>query len=61
MKVEKQNYLGFIWHAIFLALTMAFVEVNTVIPSMIMEAGGKGFAVGLSTAIMVGIPLLVQL
>jgi MFS family permease len=61
MKVEKKNYLGFIWHAIFLALTMAFVEVNTVIPSMIMESGGKGFAVGLSTAIMVGIPLLVQL
>ncbi|MFO7881492.1 MAG: MFS transporter [Kosmotogaceae bacterium] len=61
MRVEKQNFLGFIWHAIFLALTMAFVEVNTVIPSMIMESGGGGFAVGLSTAIMVGIPLLVQL
>jgi len=61
MKVEKKNFLGFIWHAIFLALTMAFVEVNTVIPSMIMESGGGGFAVGLITAIMVGIPLLVQL
>ncbi len=61
MKAKKQNFAGFIWHAIFLALTMAFVEVNTVIPSMIMESGGQGFAVGLSTAIMVGIPLLVQL
>ncbi len=40
---------------------MAFVEVNTVLPSMILAAGGGSFAIGLVTAISTGIPLLAQL
>ncbi|MDD3461468.1 MFS transporter [Mesotoga sp.] len=60
MESDRGHYLGFIWHASFLALTMAFVEVNTVLPSMILEAGGGSFAIGLVTAISTGIPLLAQ-
>ncbi len=61
MESDRGHYFGFIWHASFLALTMAFVEVNTVLPSMILAAGGGSFAIGLVTAISTGIPLLAQL
>ncbi len=55
------KYGNFLWHGSFLALTMAFVEINTVIPSLILEAGGGSFSVGLVSAILTGIPLVVQL
>lgn len=51
----------FYWHAFFLAVTMSFTEVNTVMPALVMEAGGSIFAVGALTAIMLGLPLVSQL
>ncbi|WP_235598480.1 MFS transporter [Kosmotoga arenicorallina] len=58
---EKRHFIAFVWHASFLALTMAFVEVNTVLPSLVLKAGGNSFSIGLITAITTGIPLLVQI
>lgn len=61
MRKEKRHFIAFVWHASFLALTMAFVEVNTVLPSLVLKAGGNSFSIGLITAITTGIPLLVQI
>ncbi|EKF49127.1 hypothetical protein H17ap60334_07403 [Thermosipho africanus H17ap60334] len=61
MNIEKRNFYAFIWHAIFLAFASSFIEVNTVVPSLVLKAGGSEFIVGLVTAITVGIPLLAQL
>lgn len=52
--VSRHNYYAFIWHTSFLALAMNFMDVDTVIPAMLIEAGGNGLHVGLMTAIMLG-------
>jgi len=48
------NYYAFIWHTSFLALAMNFMDVDTVLPAMLVEAGGNGLHIGLMTAIMFG-------
>ncbi len=52
--LSRHNYYAFIWHTSFLALAMNFMDVDTVIPAMLIEAGGNGLHVGLMTAIMLG-------
>lgn len=61
MTSQRRNYLAFQWHATFFALTVAFTEINTVLPSLIVKAGGGTVAIGLLTAIMVGTPIIGQL
>lgn len=39
----KRNFNSFVWHAVFLALTKNFININTVIPTMLIEAGGSSF------------------
>lgn len=56
-----RNYRAFLWHAIFLSITITFTEVNSVIPAMILEVGGSEFHIGIVTAIMIGVPLMAQL
>ncbi len=53
-KYTKRNFKAFVWHAVFLALTKNFAEINTVIPTMLIQAGGTPFHLGLLTTIMVG-------
>ncbi len=53
-KYSKSNFKAFVWHAVFLALTKNFAEINTVIPTMLIQAGGTPFHLGLLTTIMVG-------
>jgi hypothetical protein len=53
-KYSKRNFKSFVWHAIFLALTKNFAEINTVIPTMLIQAGGTPFHLGLLTTVMVG-------
>jgi len=60
-KIQRRNYAGFLIHALFLALTMNFIDVNTVVPSMIGELGGTAFHLGLLSAIMVGGTSFMQL
>ncbi len=57
----SRNYFAFLWHAIFLSITVTFTEVNSVIPAMILEVGGEEFHIGIVTAIMIGVPLIAQL
>jgi len=55
------NFRAFLWHAVFLALASNFMDVGTVIPSMLIKAGGGTVALGLLTAIMLGGSSLMQL
>ena len=53
-KYSKRNFKAFVWHAVFLALTKNFAEINTIIPTMLIQAGGTPFHLGMLTTIMVG-------
>jgi len=65
MSVEKQvsarNYKAFIWHGLFLALASNFMDVNTVIPSMLIKVGANSVHLGFLTAIMIGGASFMQL
>jgi len=52
--ISRHNYYSFLWHASFLALAQNFMDIDTVIPAMLVDAGGNGFHIGLMTAIMLG-------
>lgn len=60
-KISKHNYLSFLWHATFLALAQSFMDVDTIMPAMLLESGGNAFHVGILTAIMLGGSSLTQL
>lgn len=51
---SRHNFYSFLWHATFLALAQNFMDVDTVLPAMLIEAGGTGLHIGLMTAIMLG-------
>lgn len=53
-KNYSNNFYAFLWHAGFLALAQNFMDVDTIIPAMLVEAGGNAFHVGIMTAIMLG-------
>lgn len=48
---SRSNVQSFLWHAVFLALASNFMDVDTIIPSMLIKAGGTAFHLGLLTAI----------
>lgn len=60
--IESKNYkiayIGFLWHAFFLALTMSMLDLNTVFPSLISELTGSKALFGLLYSIMLGVPLI---
>ncbi|MGK9369917.1 hypothetical protein ACSSWA_13555 [Melioribacter sp. Ez-97] len=58
---EKRNFFSLIWHAFWLALAEAFADKNTVMPALILFAGGAQTEVGYLASIMIGVPLLSQL
>jgi len=53
-KISNHNFYAFLWHAGFLALAQNFMDVDTVIPAMLVESGGNAMHVGIMTAIMLG-------
>lgn len=57
----RRNYRAFLWHAVFLSITVTFTEINSVIPAMILRVGGGELHIGIAGAIMIGVPLLAQL
>ncbi|PKL14118.1 MAG: hypothetical protein CVV52_03190 [Spirochaetae bacterium HGW-Spirochaetae-8] len=59
--IQKKNFSAFLIHALFLALTLNFIDVNTVVPNMLAEAGGTAVHMGILSAIMVGGTKLMQL
>ncbi len=59
--VSKNNFYAFLWHGVFLALAQNFMDVDTIVPSMIIDAGGNSFHIGLLTAIILGGTSLMQI
>jgi MFS family permease len=53
-QTSKHNYYAFLWHAVFLALAKNFMDVDTIMPAMMVDAGGSSLQVGILTAIMLG-------
>ena len=53
-KISRHNFRAFLWHAVFLAFAQNFMDVDTVIPAMVVEAGGGALHIGIMTAIMLG-------
>ena len=60
-KRSKINFRSFLWHSIFLALATNFMDVDTIIPSMLIKAGGTSVHLGILTAIMIGGTRIFQL
>ena len=60
-KISKINFRAFIWHGIFLSLASNFMDVHTIIPSMLIKAGGGAILLGVLTTIMVGGSSLMQI
>ena len=52
--ISKRNFFSLLWHAGFLAFAQSFIDVDTIIPSMIVDAGGTAVHIGILTAIMLG-------
>jgi MFS family permease len=52
--ISNRNFWSFLFHAGFLALAKNFMDVDTIIPAMIVEAGGGALHIGIMTAIMLG-------
>ncbi len=52
--ISRRNFFSFLWHAGFLALAQNFIDVDTIIPAMMVDAGGTAVHIGILTAIMLG-------
>ncbi len=52
--ISKNNVYSLLWHASFLAFARTFMDVDTIVPAMLIEAGGSAMHVGVMTAIMLG-------
>jgi MFS family permease len=53
-EISKHNFYSFLWHAGFLALAQNFMDVDTIMPAMIIESGGEAVHIGIMSAIMLG-------
>lgn len=59
--ISKHNFFSLLWHAGFLALAKNFMDVDTVVPAMLVESGGSAIHIGFMTSIMLGGSSLTQL
>lgn len=60
-RISNHNFKSFLWHAAFLAFAKNFIDVDTVIPAMLVESGGTALHIGIMTAIMLGGSTFTQL
>lgn len=58
--LSKRNYKSLLWHAAFLALAKNFMDVDTIVPAMVIDAGGNSVHVGFLTAILLGVAKIAQ-
>ena len=42
-KVSTHNFYAFLWHAGFLAFAQNFMDIDTIIPAMLIELGVTAF------------------
>lgn len=59
--VRDRNFFAFLWHSFWLSLADTFADKNTVLPALILFAGGNKTDIGTLTAIMIGIPSIGQI
>jgi MFS family permease len=59
--ISKNNFRSLLWHAGFLALAQNFIDIDTVIPAMMVDSGGTAMHIGILTAIMLGGSSVTQL
>ncbi|MDT4761725.1 MFS transporter [Sphaerochaeta sp. PS] len=60
-QIQRRNYAAFLVHAFFLALTMNFIDINTVVPNMLAESGATALHMGILSSIMIGGASFMQL
>ncbi len=60
-QIQRRNYTAFLVHALFLALTMNFIDINTVVPNMLAESGATSLHMGILSSIMIGGTSFMQL
>ena len=60
-EISAHNYKAFLWHGLFLAFASSFMDVDTIMPSMITNVGGSVFHVSLLVTIMLGGSTFTQL
>ena len=44
--ISKRNFYSLLWHAGFLAFAQNFMDVDTIIPAMMVDAGGTAIHIG---------------
>ncbi len=59
--MRDKNIFAFIWHSFWLALAETFTDKNSVLPGLILLAGGTQTDIGTLTALMIGVPLISQI
>ena len=53
-------YAIFIWHGVFLSITLAMIDFNTVFPALITDLGGSKIIFGILYSIMLGAPYILS-
>lgn len=53
-QISRHNFRSLLWHAAFLSFASVFIDVDTIMPAMLIEAGGSALQVGFLSAIMLG-------
>ena len=48
--ISKRNFQSMLWHAAFLDLAQNFIDVDTIIPAMMVDVGGTAIHIGIMTA-----------
>ena len=54
-------YAIFTWHGVFLSVTLAMIDFNTVFPALITDLGGSKIILGVLYSIMLGTPYMLSL
>jgi MFS family permease len=57
----KNIYIAFIWHGVFLALTMSMLDYNTVFPALVSTLSESKIIFGVLYSIMLSAPLIFNL
>lgn len=61
LPAKWKGFGPFLWHGFFLALTMAMIEPNTVLPTLVSSLTSSTLIFGLMYSILLGAPLLFNL
>ncbi|MEC9484280.1 MAG: MFS transporter [Candidatus Izemoplasma sp.] len=57
-RLEKQSYFAYLWHGVFLALTMSMLDLNTVFPTLVDTLTSQPIVFGILYSMMLGVPLV---